>query len=72
MYDDSLNPWANYLVARAQVIHWLADEKSYSNADIAQTISVDEEQVFLIRRDTQYQRPPDRTARVCDKCQGET
>lgn len=43
------HPWGDFLKARYYAIHWMRDEQGYSDALIAHKLSMDEQQVYLIR-----------------------
>lgn len=49
--DDvsSLHPWKRFLNARRDVIIWLSEEMKQNDLEIAQCMSMDETQVYLIR-----------------------
>jgi hypothetical protein len=42
------HPWGNFLNARVKAIKWLKDEFKHNDKEIAETLSMDEMQVFLI------------------------
>lgn len=42
------HPWDNFLNARYEAMLWLRDKQKLSNAEIAKTLSMDEEQVRCI------------------------
>jgi glutathione S-transferase len=43
------HPWGVFLEAREHVISWLRQEQKYNDAKIAEALSMDEMQVWLIR-----------------------
>ncbi len=43
------HPWEEFLNARLKVIFWLKEERDYDDETIAYTLSVDSQQVYLIR-----------------------
>lgn len=43
------HPWEIFLSARADAIKWMNEEMNYSDAEIAVALSMDEQQVYLIR-----------------------
>lgn len=42
------HPWYGFLVARENAMRWLREEKKLSDIEIAETLSMDEEQVKSI------------------------
>lgn len=49
MTNDKKHPWQEFLESRKRVIDWLKEHYQDSDAKIAQTLSMDEMQVYLIR-----------------------
>jgi hypothetical protein len=49
------HPWGNFLTARFYAILWLKDEFGHSDKQIAEILSMDEMQVYLIRGSTHLQ-----------------
>lgn len=47
------HPWGEFLKVRINVIHWMREEQRYSDLEIAQALSMDELQVYLIRTHNQ-------------------
>ena len=53
--ENSLNnvkephPWGEFLKIRVKVIHWMHQEMGYDDERIAYALSMDTEQVYLIR-----------------------
>lgn len=43
------HPWADFLNARYNAILWMKEEMGYNDKKIAEMLSMDERQVFLIR-----------------------
>ena len=48
-FEMQTHPWEIFLNARKNAIHWMKDDKNYSDKDIALFLSMDETQVYLIR-----------------------
>ena len=46
---SSDHPWGQFLYARSEAILWMKHEMGYSDATIADRLSMDEMQVTLIR-----------------------
>jgi hypothetical protein len=44
----SSHPWQSFLNARRNCIDWLKNERQLNNKQIAETLSMDEEQVYRI------------------------
>jgi len=47
---ETEHPWGNFLNARVKAIKWMKDEFSDSDKEIAEKLSMDETQVFLISK----------------------
>jgi hypothetical protein len=43
------HPWAEFLEARKKTIYWMREEMNRDAKEIAIALSMDEEQVYLIR-----------------------
>lgn len=43
------HPWGEFLSARVKVIVWLSEEMGKTDLQITESLSMDEEQVLLIR-----------------------
>lgn len=54
--DNNPHPWAEFLKARVNVIHCLRKEMGYIDKKIAQDLSMDEIQVYFIRKATEKYR----------------
>ena len=50
----SENPWGKYLCIRLKVIKWMTEEKCYTDKVIASKLSMDTEQVRLIKEGYGY------------------
>jgi hypothetical protein len=48
MSPDPEHPWGAFLHARVRVMRWLRDDQRQTDAQIAETLSMDEEQVQRI------------------------
>ena len=46
---SSLHVWGEFLNLRRKVIIWMEKERGYNDSQIAQALSMDEHQVYLIR-----------------------
>jgi hypothetical protein len=44
------HPWGKFLEVRKEVIKWMTDEMGRDNAEIAHALSMDEQQVYLIKK----------------------
>ena len=56
MENKKPHPWAAFLNARANCIHWMLDnDKTFE--EIAHTLSMDSTQVYLISVDCKYPIP---------------
>ena len=49
MENENSHPWGNFLDARVQAILWMKNEQGCDDRKIALTLSMDEQQVYLIR-----------------------
>ena len=52
------HPWGDFLKARYYAIHWMRDEMGYSDAIIADRLSMDTKQVYLIRTGMKFWEMP--------------
>jgi len=46
---DKPNPWINFLYARHEVILSMSEDNGYNDKEIAEYLSLDEMQVYMIR-----------------------
>lgn len=49
MNDEKPHPWGTFLNARYNAILWMRDNRGYDDKTIAENLSMDEAQVFMIR-----------------------
>lgn len=54
MNDETNHPWQSFLDARVKVIDWMVKKFNKNDKQIAESLSMDETQVYLIR--TYYER----------------
>lgn len=47
--DKKTHPWGRFLIARWEAILWMHEEMGYNDKQIAQNLSMDKMQVYLIR-----------------------
>lgn len=48
--EKTPHPWGAFLDARLKAIEWMHDEQGYSDEKIAYALSMDEKQVYSIRK----------------------
>jgi hypothetical protein len=53
MKEERYNPWREFLHWRKELIHYMHDINGYSDKKISDAVSTDEEQIYLIRKDTE-------------------
>lgn len=52
--DDYRHPWGKFLDIRLEVIKWLTDDLKYDDVQIAKSLSMDDIQVYLIKKGIPY------------------
>ena len=55
--EEQPHPWGHFLNARYKAILWMREERKYSDKKIAESLSMDEMQVYLIRNSTHMPIP---------------
>jgi hypothetical protein len=53
---DKPHPWGEFLKVRLDVIFWMREEMKRTDSEIADQLSMDEEQVYLIRTNPSNRR----------------
>ncbi len=48
-FSKESHPWGDFLIARYRAILWMKDTMGYDDKRIAQELSMDQAQVYLIR-----------------------